>query len=112
MKFDEQQQVRDFTITATATGANEIIAAVAGKVIRVLSYTMSVTNSAVVGKWQSKPAGSAVELSGLGIALAFGKEVTAPHNPCGWFETVAGSALHLNLGGSPDVHGCGTYILQ
>lgn len=98
-------------IDATSSGANTIVAGVTGKSIRVMSYVLSAAGAVVV-KWQSKPSGSAVELSGPGLSLAQNGGFTAPHNPDGWIKTVAGSALQLDLSGAVDVGGHLTYIVH
>ena len=59
----------------------------------------------VNAKWQS----AATDLTGLSYLVAGGGEVL-PHNPAGWFETVAGEALNLNLSAAVAVGGHITYI--
>ena len=36
--------------------------------------------------------------------------ITLPYNPLGWFETVAGELLNMELGGAQAVAGCLTYV--
>ncbi len=111
MRFDEHHEVFDFQISGTGP-TETVVAAVAGKAIRVLSYVLSEPVGEVL-KWQSKPAGSAVELSGLGLAMPSSSPDTieAPHNPTGWLQTASGSALQIVAGNTVQLGGHGTYIL-
>lgn len=91
-------------IAASASGDNPIVAVVAGKKIRVLSYVL-MANGAVNAKWRS----ATTDKSGLLYFAANGGAV-APHTPVGHLETAAGEALNLNLSGAVAVGGHVTYI--
>lgn len=93
-------------IAVSSSGANTIIAAVTSKKLRVLSYNI-MANAAVNAKWQSHVAPT--DLTGLKYMAANGG-ICAPFNPVGWFETVAGEALDLNLSGAQAVGGEVVYI--
>lgn len=98
-------------INASASGANIIVAATAGKQIVVLSYLLLVDGPATV-KWQSKPAGSAVDLSGaMPLASNSGISNGGVGELAGVLETVSGSALHINLSAAVNCTGHLTYIL-
>lgn len=90
--------------------AQSQVAAVSGKKIVVLSFTVTeAANSAGLFKWQSKPTGDAVDLTGdMGIA-AYGT-VQDRDNDVGLFATARGAALHLNTDKS--LAGYGTYVLM
>lgn len=94
-------------IDTAANGAgNTIVAAVAGKRIRVTGYVLNAL-TAVTAKWFS----NTTALSGP-IALGATGIVVAPvDNGDGHFETVAGEALKLTLGGAVQVSGHLTYLL-
>ncbi len=98
-------EVKDFQISSAATDATQI-AAVTGKAIRVLSYVMSAAGAAAI-KWQSTTSN---QLSGLGIAMATNSTVVAPHNPSGWFQTVAGELLNIENSTGANIGGHGTYV--
>jgi hypothetical protein len=102
--------VKTFAV-AIGSGDNPktIVAAVSGKKICVLSYIMSSATNGTY-KWQSKPAGDAVDISGLIYLQAAGTTVhTAPHAPRGWFVTAVGAALQIaNSGIAGSV--TGTYV--
>lgn len=104
------EQVLFAAITASASGATQVVAAATlngtARKIRVVSYVI-VANAAVNVKFQSHTAG---DLTGLLYNAANGG-VAAPFSPVGWFETVAGEALDINLSGAVAVGGHLTYTL-
>lgn len=93
-------------ITASSSGATEIVALVAAKKIRVLAWDLKV-NAAVNFKWQSHTAG---DITGLYYNSTQGDGVARAFNPVGYFETTAGEALDLNLSGAVAVGGVLTYV--
>jgi hypothetical protein len=92
------------SISHASSGDNAIVAAVAGKRIRVLSYAI-VGAGAVSAKFRS----GTTDITG---AMAFGANggIAMPFNPVGYFETAAGAALNVNLSGAVAVAGHVTYI--
>lgn len=90
-----------------AAGDNTIVAAVAGKKIRVLSYVI-VAAGAVTVRFESAASGAA--LTGQ-MSLAANGGVSCAYNEGGWFETAAGALLNLELGGIVSVDGHLSYIL-
>lgn len=92
-------------IVASSSGATAIVAAVTSRKIRVLSYDYQV-NGAVNVKWQS----ASTDLTGLYYNAAAGDGKVNGFNPLGWFETVAGEALNINLSGAVAVGGVLHYI--
>lgn len=94
-------------VAVSSSGANEIVAAVTSKKIRVLAWDV-VANAAVNFKWQSD--GSPTDLTGLYYMAGQGNGVARAFNPVGYFETVAGEALDLNLSGAVAVGGSIVYI--
>jgi hypothetical protein len=96
-----------FAVVDDATsGNNTIIAAVSGKKIRVLSYTI-VAAGAVNARFESGAGGTA--LTGQMTLAAAGDSVTA-HCPQGLFETAASALLNLELSGAVSVDGHITYV--
>jgi hypothetical protein len=102
-----QSEPKYAAIDAAALGANTLIAAVAGRKIRVLALTL-VGAGAVEAKFQSGAAGT--DLTGA-MALAASTVVSASYNPAGHFETAAGVLLNLNLSAATGVRGWLTYVL-
>jgi hypothetical protein len=95
------------TIVASASGVTTIINAVPGKRIRVVA--MLITASAAVNvKWQSHVLPT--DLTGLAYYAANGGDVLTP-NPWGWFQSLVGEALDINLSGAVAVGGHMNYIL-
>jgi hypothetical protein len=94
-------------ISASSSGDNTIVAAVALKKIRVLAYNF-IGNGAVNGRFQSAVAGD--YLTGLKYIAAAGGGICAPFNPVGWFETDAGELLNLELSGAVAVGGELVYV--
>ena len=77
---------------AAATTDGALIAAVAGKKIRVVSLVISPGTTATVSTFNSKPAGAGVAISAP-IYPAANQVVPLPFNPAGWFETASGEGL-------------------
>ncbi len=94
-------------ITASSSGITELVAASAGKKIRVISYNY-VVNAAVNVAFRS---GSTTVIGGLGYWGEQGRGKVAPYNPDGWFETAAGEALNVNLSGNVAIGGELVYVL-
>lgn len=93
-------------ISASASGANTLVAAVASKQIRVLQFTL-VTAGAVNVKFQSHV--TPTDLTGLMDFSANGG-ISAPFCPVGLFQTVSGEALDLNLSAAVNVGGWLVYV--
>ena len=94
------------TVVASASGATTVVAAVTGKKIRVLALEV-LANAAVNVKWQSATAPT--DKTGLAYLAPNGGYVL-PFNPVGWFETIAGEALSINLSGAVAVGGSLVYV--
>lgn len=94
-------------VTASSSGATTIVAAVTSKKIRVLAWDV-VANAAVNFKWQSHV--TPTDLTGLYYMAGQGNGVARSFNPCGYFETVAGEALDINLSGAVAVGGSIVYV--
>lgn len=96
-------------IDAAASGDNQVIAAVSGKKIRVLSMFF-VAGGAVNAKFQSDSGGGSADLTGA-IPLAANGGATLPFNPHGWIQTEVGKKLNLNLSAAVQISGSITYAL-
>lgn len=94
-------------ISVSSSGANTIVSAVTGKKIRVLSWDC-VANAAVNFKWQSHT--TPTDLTGLYYMAGQGNGVARAFNPVGYFETVSGEALDLNLSAAVAVGGSLVYV--
>jgi hypothetical protein len=97
------RDVKRAKISCNSSGANEIVAAVAGKRIVVLSYVLVVAG-AVSAKWQS----ASTDLSGA-MALAANGGVSAPEASAGHVETATAEALNLHLSSGVAAAGHVTY---
>jgi hypothetical protein len=93
-------------IQTSTSGASTVVAAVSGKKIRVIGFRLS-ASAAVNVKFQSHV--TPTDLTGLAYYAANGGEVV-PKNEYGWFETVAGEALDLNLSAAVAVGGSLAYV--
>lgn len=101
----EPYEVKRAAIAANASGDNTIVAAVASRRIRVLSWALTVQTT---GGWIWKSSTTS-NLTGLMAAtVAFGFSVE--FNPFGHFQTVAGELLNLNTSGAIGAAGHLTYI--
>lgn len=96
--------VKYAVITTSASGATAIVAAVTGKKIRVIAYSV-VANAAVNVKWQS----GTTDVTGLKYLAANGGIVQG-YNPAGWFQTASAEALNINLSGAVAVGGEVVYV--
>lgn len=85
-------QVKYAFANPASAADNEVVAAVTGKKIRVLSAVVG--PNAVANGATFKSATSAID--GL-RTIAIGGIYALPYHPNGWFETVAGQALNLGL---------------
>ena len=92
-------------ISVSSSGANTIVAAVSSKIIVVRALTL-IASAAVNVKVQDHT--TPTDLSGLWYLAANGGLVL-PYNATGWFQTVAGHALDLNLSGAVAVGGSLVY---
>lgn len=91
-------------------GDNTLVAAVAGRKIRVLAAVIAGTGAATVA-FESTAGGDALT-GDMGVSIAAEVDsIVLPHNPAGWFETVAGELLNLEVAGAGSVSGCLTYVL-
>lgn len=93
-------------ISASSSGAQQAVAAVTSKKIRVLGYSL-VAAGAVNVKFQSHV--SPTDLTGL-MDFAGNGGISVPFSPVGHFETVAGEALDINLSGAVAVGGHLVYV--
>lgn len=91
-------------VSASAAGDNTVVAAVASKKIRVISYVL-VAAGAVTAKWRS----GTTDISGP-LAFAANGGAAPGYNPFGFFETASGAALNLNLSAAVTVGGHITYV--
>jgi len=101
-------------IDVTGAAANELVAAVTGKKIRVLSLFITADTTGTFNFQDDT--GTPVTLCGgtrqiklSSDGTAGGYSFTLPYNPCGWFQTSAGQALDINMA-SGTFAGCLSYI--
>lgn len=94
------------TIAASTSGVSTLVALVAAKRIRVLAISL-VANAAVNAKFQSSV--TPTDITGLYYLAANGGFIL-PFNQAGWFQTVSGEALTINLSAAIAVGGSITYI--
>jgi hypothetical protein len=98
-------------ISAASSGNNTLVAAVTSKKIRVLSMRLC-PSAAVNWYLTSSNGGTAIygDSTNKITASAGGNGDGMNFNQGGWFETVAGEALVINLSGAVGVAGCLSYI--
>ncbi len=93
-------------ITASNNGNNTIVGAVALKKIRVIAWSLMASGT-VNAKWQSAAGGT--DKTGLYYFVA-NTGISASFSPVGYFETVAGELLNLNLSAGVAVGGSVVYV--
>jgi hypothetical protein len=96
-----------FNTTVSSSGDNTLVAASTGRKIRVITYNLFAA-SAVNAKFTSSTTSDLTKLHYM-AAAELGKNF--PWNPAGWFETVSGELLGVNLSGGVVVTVGGIYIL-
>jgi hypothetical protein len=106
-KLVSQSEILRAVIDNASSGNNTIVAAVAGKKIRVLQFAL-VAAAAVTVRFESDADGTA--LTGQ-MSFAANGGIAPPWCPVGHFETVAGKLLNLELGGAQSVDGWLVYQL-
>ncbi len=100
------QIVKYAAIDAATSGNNTIVAAVSGKKIRVLAVYFN-TAAAVTTRFESDASGTA--LTGQNV-WAGNDGIALSYSPVGWFETVEGELLNLELSAAISVDGAIVYI--
>jgi len=112
-----QSEAQHLVVDVTIAGGAELVAAVAGKAIRVLGYLLVATAN-VEAVFNSNDNGTTPVITPLSgpLSLVTARHVEANFNPVGWFQTLAGEALDLSLGGTGatpdgDVGGHLVYVL-
>lgn len=110
----KHEAVKSAIIEATVGAGSvntTIVAAVAGKKIRVLGYVLVVGAAGMKPKWFSAAGGTAkigalpLGANGGVSAPVVDSDLSNPRGVGGWFETVAGEALVLNTQAAGDVGG-------
>lgn len=94
-------------ITASSSGATEIVPLVAAKKLRVLQWIVT-TSAAVNFKWQSHV--TPTDKTGLFYSGSAGGGAGGAFCPLGHFETISGEALDINLSGAVPVGGSLVYV--
>lgn len=100
------QDVKRAAIDGATNGDNTLVAAVAGKKIRVLALFAIMTGTSVTIRFESGAGGTA--LTGQ-MTPTQGGGFVLPYCPVGWFETTAGALLNMELGGAQSVDGVLVY---
>lgn len=94
-------------IDAATSGDNTLLAAVTGKKIRVHALFVVAAGTVTV-RFESAAGGTA--MTGQ-MNLVANAGFVLPYNPAGWFETVAGELLNMELSGAVSVDGSFVYSL-
>ena len=98
--------IKRAVIDDASSGDNEIVAAVAGKRIYVLSLFLVAGGTTTV-RFESGAGGSA--LTGQ-MSFIANTGFSAAHNESAWFETAIGESLNLELSDAVTVDGALTYV--
>jgi hypothetical protein len=99
--------IKRAVIDHATSGDNTIVPAVTGKKIRVLSFCFQAAGAVTV-RFESTAGGTA--LTGQMTQGAAGDGQVRNYNPLGWFETVAGELLNMELSAAVSVDGDLQYI--
>jgi len=93
-------------VVASAGGGTTVVTNTGSRKLRIMAVNV-IASAAVNVKWQTS---SGADLTGLAYLATNGGYILG-YNPIGWFETVAGDNLVINLSGAFPVGGHVTYIL-
>jgi hypothetical protein len=91
-------------VDVATSGSSQIVAAVAGKKIRVLAYVLVASGGANTCEWRD---GATPVSGGMGFDQYGGASAACSN---GLFETTANTALNLNLSAATSVDGHITYV--
>ena len=91
---------------ATQTSGATIISGVTGRKLRVMSMNV-IASIAVNVKWQTQT--GPADLTGFAYLATNGGYIL-PYNQIGWFETLAGDSLNINLSAGISVGGSLTFV--
>jgi hypothetical protein len=103
-----QFRAQKYAVIDHASADNTIVAAVTGKKIRVTALFAVASGGANTLRFESGTGGTA--LTGQFSLAATTGQVVLPFNPNGWFETLAGGLLNLELSAATSVDGSLSYI--
>jgi hypothetical protein len=95
-------------VAASTLGDNTLVAAVAGRQIRVLGFALVATGGANTVRFESGAGGTA--LTGQ-MDLGADGQLVPGFSPTGWFQTAAGALLNLELSAATAVAGWLVYVL-
>lgn len=86
-------ELRAFATVAQSQNDSALVAAVTGKVIRVVALLIIPAGTATTSTLES----ATTAISGA-ISPAANTPVVFPYNPAGWFQTASGEALNVDTG--------------
>lgn len=113
----QELQLKRAVISANSNGSNQLVAAVTGYKIRVLSLALlAKTGTALNLYFRTGSSGSAIfgdsnatiPVDSTGAAGTPG--FVLPYNPAGWMETASGDRLNLTLDAAEYVGGSVQYV--
>lgn len=99
--------VKRAAVAASTQGDNTLVAAVAGKAIRVLALVLVASGGANTVRLESDAGGTA--LTGQ-MDIGDNGQLVLPYNPAGWVATAAGELLNLELSAATAVAGVVIYV--
>lgn len=103
--MDQTLDIKDAPIAVSTSGSQQIVAAVSGKRIALLAYTL-IANGTVNVKWQK----DSTDMTGL-LYLIANVGASPAYCPVGMIKTGPSQALNLNLSDSVAVGGHVTYAV-
>ena len=107
MLFYPLASVKRDPINASAAGDSTVLAAVAGKQIVVLKYSVLCTGGANTITWKSS--GGTALTGPMGYVAQGG--ISETYCPVGIINTLTGEGLLINLSAATQVGGCLSYII-
>jgi hypothetical protein len=92
-------------VNTSASGNTTLVAAAAGKIVRVMGYAFNAAGTVNV-----KLTDGSTDAMGP-LAMAVNNTVESGFNPNGWYDTAVGNALSINLSANIQVSGHVSYVV-
>ena len=106
---DFPKSIHYAAINCATSGDNTLVAAVTGKIIRVMAMHL-MSDADVLVRLESGAGGTA--MTGImSLEDTNGRFITLPFSQVGWCQTAASALLNLELSGAEDVDGLLAYAL-
>jgi len=102
MQLEAGGPIKKAAISESTAASNEIVAAVAGKALRVIGFALTAASAVNV---TLEDEDGANDMTGAMQLTASNLHLVLPEAGCGWGDTVSGKGIHLLSSGAVAVAG-------